>query len=68
WIKRIPCYIKKLIELKGGNDYREGVEEKQRSQKQLSKEANRKLSIIVEVLQMGYETLCNYYGLPNAYL
>ncbi|OCK94733.1 uncharacterized protein K441DRAFT_559391, partial [Cenococcum geophilum 1.58] len=29
WIKRIPCYIKKLIELKGGNNYREGAEEKQ---------------------------------------
>ena len=49
-IKRIPRYIKKVIELKGGNDYREGVEEKQQRQKQLYKEANRKLSTIIQVL------------------
>ena len=68
WIKRIPCYIEKIIELKGGNDYREGVDEKQRSQKQLREEANRKLSIIVKVLKTGYKILRNYYSLPNAYL
>ena len=68
WIKRIPCHIKKVIELKGGNDYREGAEEKQRSQKQLRKEANCKLSIIAEVLKTGYQTLRNCCGLPDAYL
>ncbi|OCK97061.1 uncharacterized protein K441DRAFT_550148, partial [Cenococcum geophilum 1.58] len=67
-IERIPYHIEKIIELKGGNNYREGVDEKQRSQKQLRKEANHKLSIIVKVLKTGYEILRNHCGLPNAYL
>ena len=33
WIERIPRHIKKIIELKGGNDYREGAEEQQRRPK-----------------------------------
>ena len=49
-------------------EYREGVDKKQRSRKQLYKEANRKLSTIVKVLEMGYKILRNYYSLPNAYL
>ncbi|OCK98549.1 uncharacterized protein K441DRAFT_543256, partial [Cenococcum geophilum 1.58] len=67
-IKRIPYYIKKIIELKEGNNYEEGADKKQRSRKQLYKEANYKLSIIVKVLKTGYEILRNYYGLPDAYL
>lgn len=30
WIERIPRHIKKIIELDGGNEYREGAEDKQR--------------------------------------
>jgi hypothetical protein len=68
WIERIPRHIEKVIELKGGNNYREGADEKQQSRKQLREEANRKLSTIVEVLKTGYEILRNYCGLPDAYL
>ena len=68
WIERIPRHIQKIIEFKGGNDYREGAEERQRSRKQLREAANRKLPTIVEVLQTGYETLRNHCGLPDAYL
>ena len=56
------------IELKGGNNYREGAEEKQRSRKQLREEANHKLSMIVEALETGYQTLRSHCGLPDAYL
>lgn len=24
WIERIPCYVRKIIELEGGNEYKEG--------------------------------------------
>jgi hypothetical protein len=30
WIKRIPCYIKEIIKLNGGNEYREGLLDKTR--------------------------------------
>ena len=68
WIERIPRHIEKVIELKGGNDYREGAEEKQRSRKQLREEANCKLPMIVEILETGYQTLRSHCGLPDAYL
>jgi hypothetical protein len=39
WIERIPRHIKEVIRLEGGNDYREGAEDKPRSWKRLEKAA-----------------------------
>jgi hypothetical protein len=42
WIERIPRHIKEVIRLEGGNDYREGAEDKPRSWKRLERAAKEK--------------------------
>ena len=34
WIERIPWYIKQIIELEGGNEYKEGREKQQQQQQE----------------------------------
>jgi hypothetical protein len=67
WIERIPRHIQKVIELKGGNDYREGAEENQRSRKELRQAAQKKQGSIQKVHNSYQEVLLPLCGLPEGY-